>query len=155
VGLDSFLFGDILLVRWSEVALIWCGALAILGLLAWRWQALLLSTLNEELATSAGIRPAKERLILTLALAVAVAVALKVVGALLIGALLIIPAAAARGLARSPEAMALVAAALGAVSALGGLWLSLRLDTPAGPSIVSLSVVFYLAAMGFGRAVRG
>ncbi len=91
--------------------MIWGGAALVLGLLVWRWQALLTSTLNEDLAHASGLNPDRERLVLTLALALVVAVALKVVGALLIAAMLIIPAAAARGLTRSPEAMAGVAVA--------------------------------------------
>jgi zinc transport system permease protein len=77
-----------------------------------------------------------------------VAVALKVVGALLIAAMLIIPAAAARGLTRSPESMAAVAVLIGAAASIGGLALSLWQDTPAGPSIVACAaVVFALSAM--------
>ncbi len=56
-------------------------------------------------------------------------------------------AAAARGLARSPEAMALFATAFGALSVLGGLWLSLRLDTPAGPSIVAAAAVIFALSL--------
>ena len=111
------------------------------ALLAWRWQALLTATLNEDLAHASGLNPDRERLILTLALALVVAVALKVVGALLIAAMLIIPAAAARGLTRSPEAMALVATLIGAAACLGGLQLSLTWDTPAGPSIVAAAAI--------------
>lgn len=129
--LSAWLFGDILAVTGTDLALIW-GAALVAGLLAWRWQALLTTTLNEDLAHSAGLDPNRERLILTLALAVVVAVALKVVGALLIAAMLIVPAAAARGLARSPEGMAAGAVAIGALSSLAGLQLSLWQDTPPG-----------------------
>ena len=87
----------------------------MVALLAWRWARLLTATLSRELAAASGINADREGLVLTLALAVVVAVAFKVVGALLIAAMLIIPAAAARGLARSPEAMA-----LGAVCDRGG-----------------------------------
>jgi len=65
---------------------------------------LLTSTLNEDLAHASGLNPAREGMILTLALAVVVAVAIKVVGALLIAAMLIIPAAAARGWRAAPRA---------------------------------------------------
>ena len=147
VDLNGFLFGDILAVSVSDLAVIWGGAALVLGLLVWRWQALLTTTLNEELATSAGIDPRRERLVLTLALAVVVAVSLKVVGALLIGAMLIIPAAAARGLSRSPEAMAVGAVLIGAFSAVGGLSLSWFADTPAGPSIVSTAAAFYFLSL--------
>ncbi len=155
--LSSWLFGDILAVSRMDLLFIWGGAAAVIGLLVWRWQGLLTSTLNEELAYAAGLKPDVERLILTLALALTVAVAIKVVGALLIAAMLIIPAAAARGLSRTPEVMALLAAAIGAVSALGGLGLSLWEDTPAGPSIIVFAVgIFALVALFGGlRRVSG
>lgn len=144
IDLMSFLFGDILAVDRTDLAVIWAGAALVVGLLIWRWSALLLSTLNAELARAGGIDARREQLILTLALAVVVAVAIKVVGALLIAALLIIPAAAARPLADTPERMALVAAGIGAISALGGLWLAWELDTPAGPSIVCVAAGVFL-----------
>ena len=144
--LSAYLFGDILAVSRTDLALIWGGALAVLALLAWRWQALLTATVNEDLAHAAGIRPDRERLVLVLALALVVAVALKVVGALLIAAMLIIPAAAARSFARTPEAMALIAIGIGAASGLGGLGLSIWQDTPTGPSIVVAAALLFLLA---------
>lgn len=141
--LNSFLFGDILAVGQSDLMLIWTGAVLVLGLLIWRWQRLVTATVNEELAMAAGIDPRIERLVLSLALAVVVALAIRVVGSLLISAMLIIPAATARGMARTPERMAVTAALLAAVSVLSGLWSSLRLDTPAGPSIIAASAAFF------------
>ena len=149
--LSAYLFGDILAVTRGDLALIWGGAGVVAALLAWRWQALLTATLNEDLAHAGGLNPDRERLVLVLAMAVTVAVALKVVGALLIAAMLIIPAAAARGLARSPEGMALGATLLGAVAALAGLQLSLWQDTPAGPSIIVAATVAFVLAALFGR----
>jgi zinc transport system permease protein len=78
---------------------------------------------------------------------VVVAVAIKVVGALLITALLIIPAAAARPLARTPEAMAAMAALIGGSAAVGGLALSYHADTPAGPSIVATALAAFAATL--------
>jgi zinc transport system permease protein len=146
IDLTGYLFGDILAVTRLDLAVIWVGAALVAALLAWRWQRLLTATLNEDLAAAAGIDPARERLILTLTLALLVAVALKVVGALLITALLIVPAAAARAFSRTPEAMAAGAAAVGAAAALAGLGASWRLDTPAGPSIVVTAVLALFAA---------
>jgi zinc transport system permease protein len=150
VDLIGFLFGDILAVARGDLVVIYAGAAAVVGLVVWRWRALLLATLSEDLAASAGIDPRRERLILTLALALLVAVSLKVVGALLVTAMLIVPAAAARAVARSPGAMAVAAAALGALAAVAGLLGSWRLDTPAGPSIVVAAVVLLLAANAVG-----
>jgi zinc transport system permease protein len=154
-SLESFLFGDILAVDGRDLAFIWTGALIVLALLAWRWQRLLTATINPELALAAGINPDRERLILTLALAVVVAVALKVVGALLIAAMLVIPAAAARSLSRGPEQMAALAALIGAAACLAGLGLSLWQDTPAGPSIVAMAALAFAALAGFGRTLDG
>lgn len=154
LDLSSYLFGDILAVSRGDLLLIWCGALLVCGLMAWRWQALLTATLSQDLAHAAGISPRRERYILMLALAVVVAVAIKVVGALLIGAMLIIPPAAARGFARSPEDMALGALAIGMFSALGGLWAAWHLDTPAGPSIVCVAALCFVGTL-FMRAGRG
>jgi zinc transport system permease protein len=151
--LSAWLFGDILAVGWNDLWAIWGGALAVLALLVWRWDALLTSTVNEDLAHAAGLHPGRERLVLTLALALAVAVSIKVVGALLIAAMLIIPAAAARSLARSPEAMAVGAVAIGAVAALAGLLASLWLDTPAGPGIVAVASILF-AGLAVLRPLR-
>ena len=153
-SLESFLFGDILAVNATDLLFIWGGACVVLALLAWRWQRLLTATVNAEVAQAAGINPDRERLILTLALAVVVAVSLKVVGALLIAAMLVIPAAAARSLSRSPEQMAGLAALIGAIACLAGLGLSLLQDTPAGPSIVAMAAAIFAVLAGFGRAVQ-
>lgn len=149
--LSSYLFGDILAVTKADLGFIWGGAALVVALLAWRWQALLTATLNEDLAHASGLNPDRERLVLTIALALVVAVALKVVGALLIAAMLIIPAAAARGIAKTPEAMAAFAILIGAGSSLAGLQLSLWQDTPAGPSIVSAAALIFAASAALGR----
>ena len=149
--LSSYLFGDILAVSKSDLAYIWGGAAVVVGLLAWRWQSLLTATLNEDLAYASGLNPDRERLVLTIALALVVAVALKLVGALLIAAMLIIPAAAARSLARNPESMAALAILFGAGASLAGLQLSLWQDTPAGPSIVSAAAVIFAVSALFGK----
>lgn len=152
VDLDAFLFGDILAVGRGDLGVIWLGALGIIALLAWRWRSLLTATLNADLAAASGISPRREELILAFALAGVVAVAIKVVGALLIGAMLLIPAASARGFARSPETMAIAATLIGTGAALAGLWGSYILDTPAGPSIVSTAALVYpVAAILGGR----
>ncbi|MEM9708998.1 MAG: metal ABC transporter permease [Pseudomonadota bacterium] len=143
IDLMAYLFGDILAVSREDLAVIWGGAAIVVALIAWRWSALLTGTLNEELAYAAGLNPRREQLILTLSLAITVAVAIKVVGVLLIAAMLVIPAAAARSLARTPEAMALIAAGIGAFSAIAGLRGAYVFDTPAGPSIVCVAALAF------------
>lgn len=154
VDLMGYLFGDILAVSRADLAMIWGGTAAILTLVALRWSALLTATVSPDLAIAGGLDPRREQAVLTLALALAIAISMKVVGVLLISALLIIPAAAARSLARGPEAMAVIAAGLGSLAALGGLGLSLLADTPAGPSIVCVAALFFLVSLVFSTSSR-
>ena len=151
VDLAAYLLGDVLAVGRVDLAVIWGGSALVLGLLAWRWSALLTATLGSDLARAEGIDPERERLVLTLALAVVVAVAIQVVGALLVAAMLTVPAAAARPLARTPEGMAALAAGFGATSALGGLGGAVALDTPAGPTMVCVAALIFGAANAVGR----
>ncbi|THH37174.1 hypothetical protein E4Z66_09610 [Aliishimia ponticola] len=147
IDLMAYLFGDILAVSKGDIALIWGGGALVVALLFWRWQALLTATLNPDLAIAAGLDPRREQLVLTLTLALVVAMAIKVVGVLLIAALLLIPAATARPFARTPETMAALAAGIGVLAALGGLRASWVFDTPAGPSIVCAAAALFLLSV--------
>ncbi|WP_296764826.1 metal ABC transporter permease [Sediminimonas sp.] len=151
IDLMAYLFGDILSVSRVDLGVIWGGAALVVGLIAWRWSALLTATLDPDLARAAGVEPRREGLVLMLALAVVVAVAIKVVGALLITAMLIIPAATARPYARTPEAMAVLATLIAMAAAAGGLFASYRFDTPTGPTIVCVvASLFALSSLATG-----
>ena len=152
VDLDTYLFGDVLTVSQTDLAVIWGGAAMVVGVLALRWSRMLTATVSPDLAYAAGIDPRREQLILTLLLAGVVAVSIKVVGALLITALLIIPAAAARNLSRTPEAMAVIAVVCGIIAALGGVGLSFTLNTQAGPSIVCTAAALFVLSLLRRRA---
>jgi len=149
IDVMACLFGDILSVSRGDLGIIWGGAAIVLALVWWRWSLLLTATLDADLARADGIDPRREELILTIALAIVVAVAIKVVGALLITALLIIPAATARPFARTPEAMAFIAAALAVAAAWAGLRASYALDTPTGPTIVCASAILFAGSSIF------
>lgn len=144
IDLMAYLFGDILAVGKTDLMIIWAGVALVLLMVGYRWSALLLSTLNPELALASGISPRREQLVLTVALAIVVAVAIKVVGVLLIAAMLIIPAASARRFSRTPEAMALMAAIIGASGNVAGLALSYHFDSPTGPTIVCVVAAMFV-----------
>lgn len=146
IDLFAFLFGDILAVRAVDLYAIWGAAGAALAALVWLWRPMLAATLHDELARIDGVRVDAVNLVLMLLLALVIAVAGRMVGILLVVALLVIPAAAARRFARTPEQMALGAAAAGAVSVAAGLWGSFRWDTPTGPSMVVAAGLICLLA---------
>ena len=147
VDLLGFLFGDILATTKSDLAMIWCGGLAVLITLIKIWRPLFAATVSYELAAAEGTRPNFTNIVFTVLLAAVIAVSMKIVGVLLITALLIIPAAAARRFSASPEQMALIAIIIGICSVWLGLWGSLEWDTPAGPSIVVAALVCFILSI--------
>jgi len=136
VDLMGFLFGDILAVSHLDLAVIYMGGTIVITVLFFIWRTLFAATVNLDLAEAEGLRPDRANVVFMLLMAVVIAISMKIVGVLLITALLIIPAATARQLARGPEQMAVFAATLGAIAVVAGLFGSLEWDTPSGPSIV-------------------
>lgn len=152
VDLMGYLFGDILAVSRQDLLWLAAGGLVV-GLTLWKlWHPLLSMAVHEELAAAEGVDRERTRAVFVLLLALVVAIAMKIVGVLLTVAFLIIPAAAARPMASTPERMVVYAAAAGAIGVAGGLGLSLSLDTPGGPSIVV--VLALLAGLSLVRAAR-
>ena len=147
VDLMGFLFGDILAVSNVDVLLVWAGGAVVLAGVVARWRPLLAATVSTEIAEAEGLRPERARIAFMLLMAAVIAIAMKVVGILLITALLVVPAATARRFAATPEAMAVLAALIGAVAAVAGLAGSLAWDTPSGPSIVVAALVLFLASL--------
>ncbi len=149
IDISTYLLGDLLSTNLNDVILIYSLAL-IIGLTVWRFWRLFLSVIvNEPLAIVEGVPVKSIRLLLLVLLALTIAVAIKIVGVLLITALLIIPAAASRYLSRSPEQMVLWSGIIGSISVVGGLASSFFWDTPAGPSIVVCASSLFLLALIF------
>ncbi len=147
IDLMGLLFGDILAVSTRDIMVIWIGGALVLAVLAAIWRPLFAATVNRELAEAEGMNPDRANMIFMLLLAAVIAIAMKIVGVLLITAMLIIPAATARRFAAGPEQMALLAALTGTGAVIGGLFGSLQWDTPSGPSIVVAALVLFVAAM--------
>jgi zinc transport system permease protein len=144
----GFLFGDILAISTTDLYWIFLGGAVALAALVSIWRPLLSLSVHEDLAAAEGTATEGVKLVFVVVLALVVAIAIKIVGALLTIAFLIMPAAAARPLARTPEAMAVVAAAFGILAVAAGLFMSVTLDTPAGPSIVLvLAALFALSIL--------
>jgi zinc transport system permease protein len=151
IDLEAVLFGDITSITSGDLVWIFAGGATGLVVLGALWKHLLAMTIHEEMAMIEGAPVALVRIVFMLTLAVVVGVALKVVGALLIVSLLIIPAAAARRLTTGPEAMAAIAALIGVVSVLGGLQAHVAWEIPAGPAVVVVAVVIFGITFGAGR----
>jgi len=154
IDLMAYLFGDILAVTTQDILIIYAGGAVAVAVLALIWTRLLADTVSFDLARAEGLRPEAARFIFMLLVAAVVAMTMKVVGILLITALLIIPGAAARNFSTTPEGMAAIAAGIGVVGVVTGLHGSLYFDTPAGPTIVVAALVLFIASMGLGAFMR-
>ncbi|MBO23433.1 MAG: hypothetical protein CMM26_13820 [Rhodospirillaceae bacterium] len=147
VDLLSFLFGDILAVSVTDLVVIYVGGATVTLVLVFIWRALFAATVSFDVAEAEGMRPDRANVVFILLMATVIAISMKIVGVLLITALLIIPAATARRMARGPEAMALIAVVIGVVSVIAGLFASLEWDTPSGPTIVVAALILFLLAL--------
>lgn len=146
INLMSYLFGDLLAVDQSDLILMYGSVAVILLVFSQILSPLISISVNEELARIDGVAVERIRFVFMILLALVIAVALKVVGILLITALLIIPAATARLYSKSPRQMVLVSVFIAIAAVVLGLMSSLNWDFPAGPAIVvSASFLFFMS----------
>jgi len=151
--LMGLLFGDILAVTLEDIFIIWFGGLIILGILYYIWKSIFAATVNYDLAAAEGMKPDLSNFIFTLLLAGVIAISIKMIGALLITGLLLIPAATARSLSSNPRQMVILSILVGIISVILGLFSSLELNTASGPSIiVAALVLFILSLISFKRS---
>ena len=139
----GLLFGDILAVNQNDLLLIWIGGAFILLILKFIWKPLFASTVNHELAEAEGMEPNKFNAIFTVLMAAVIAISIKIVGLLLITGMLIMPAAMGRNLSNNPQQMVKLSVIGGLLSVIIGLFSSLELNTPSGPSIITAALILF------------
>lgn len=154
VDLLGYLYGDILAVNETDLAWIYGLDILVLLVLTKLWRSLLSMTVHEDLARVEGVSIAKVKWTLMIMMALVFAIAMKLIGILLITALLIIPASGARQFAKTPEQMAILASILGMIAVLAGILVSVYWDWPTGPAIVVMSAVIFVVSWGGKFLVR-
>ena len=147
VDLMSLLFGDLLSVTVDDLWIIYVVAASVLVLLLLLWKPLINITVHAELASVEGVNGSVVRTALMLITALVIAIAMKIVGVLLITALLIIPAATARRISSTPEQMAVMASLVAMLTVVMGLAMSWYSDAPAGPSVVVCAALLFLLSL--------
>lgn len=153
INLMSYLFGDLLAVSLFDITLMFSGAVIILLIFSRILAPLISMSVNEELARVDGVPVEKIRFIFMILLALVIALALKVVGILLITALLIIPAATARLFSHSPKQMVYLSVVVAILAVVVGLFSSLSWDVPTGPAIVVSAALLFFVSRIFSRAL--
>ncbi|WP_111861475.1 zinc ABC transporter permease subunit ZnuB [Acinetobacter sp. CFCC 10889] len=139
----SYLFGDLLTIEWSDLPVFIAIIIAALAVLFRYWQAQIQIAIDPDIAVSEGINAKWQRLIFMLLLALFTVLALRAVGSLLMGALLVIPALTARLVSHSPKQMVIAAFIIAQIGVTVGLWSSAGLNISTGLSIVlTMSILF-------------
>jgi zinc transport system permease protein len=153
---ESAMFGSLLTVTDGDLALLVFAGILVCVLLAREYNGLLLDSLSPPLASVEKIDSAYIEYLFAVLLTVAIVVSLKVIGALLVEALVVVPAAAARNLARSTRAYLLWSIGIAFLAGAGGLGISTRLLVPTGGAVVlALSLLFFVTlAVGALRLRR-
>ncbi len=154
IDLFSYLFGNILAISNAEVIASIVLSFALLAVVFLFYHELLAVTFDEESARTSGVRTRTINTILVLLTALTVVLAMRVVGILLISALLILPAVTALQMSRSFAATMVWAAAMGTLSVILGIFLSFAADIPAGATIVILNFIFFVLAFFSRRFTR-
>ena len=148
-SLDSYLFGAISTTTDTDVMVFAALALVVVGV-TWALRPRLFAVANdEEYARATGMRVTALNITLAILTAVTVVVAMRVVGLLLISALMIVPNATAQLVARSFRSAIRIAVVIGVVCSVGGVTMSYYLDTPAGGTIVLLAIALFLLAASY------
>ncbi len=147
--LIGYLFGDLLALNWSDLPILLIAITAGVTILAWNWKFQLRLAIDPDMAASEDVHAGGQRLIFMLILALFTVLALKAVGTLLMGALLVIPALTARLWARSPYHMVGLAFIFAQIGIAGGLWGSVWLNIATGAAIVLvMAIVFGVLFVG-------
>jgi zinc transport system permease protein len=145
---DSILFGDIL--GTSPMDMIWLLGIGVFvaGMCYLNWRQWLLLTLDEDLAQTSGVPVTRHRMLFIGVIALVIAIGMKIIGALLLPALLILPAATVSRISKTPEQMVLLSIAFLLICYFLGFYLSFEFDSPTGPTIVVVSTLVFLGCVG-------
>ena len=152
---SSYLIGDILTVQPQELLLLLFILIAVVLVWIFGYNRLLLTSLNEDLAAGKNIRVQRINRLFAIVLAVIVTISIKWVGMLIINSLLVLPAAAARNLAKNSATYHGLSVGISLVSGVSGLILSYYWGIATGGTIVLMAAVIFFATFLFSRLRRG
>ncbi len=146
-ALEAALFGDITKVDLTYAVIAVAVSLVVVFLTRFIYRKIVLGLISEELAISKGINVARTNLLYLLLVSVTVAIGIQVTGTLLVGFLVVTPAAAARIVSMNLSRYFVLSAIFGAISAISGIALSSSLNILPGPLVVISGVVIFVVAL--------
>jgi len=151
---EAVMFGSLLTVTDTDLALLVGIGAVVAVVLAWIYNRLLLDSVDASLARVNGVPSALVDYVFVLLLTAAVVVSLKIIGALLVEAMVVVPAAAARNLARTTRSYLCLSVAVALLAGIGGLFLSSQMLVPSGGAVVLAMSALFFVTLGIGALRR-
>jgi zinc transport system permease protein len=151
---EAILFGSLLTVTDTDLVLLGAASVGVAFLVFRQYNDLLLDSLSPQLATARGINSAFLDYGFALVLTIAILVSLKMIGALLVEALIIVPAAAARNIATGTRSYLMWSVIVAFVAGAGGLLISMRVLVPTGGAVVLAASVIFFVTLAVGALRR-
>lgn len=152
---ESVLFGSLLTVTDGDLLLLVAVGAIVFALLIRQYNKLLLDSLSPPLAAVSGTNSAWMEYFFAVLLTVSIVVSLKIIGALLVEALVVVPAAAARNVARSTRSYLAWSVGVAFLAGAGGLGISTKLLVPTGGAVVLAVSAIFFVTLAAGRLLRG
>lgn len=153
--IQAVMFGDILTVTDGDLILLLVIAVGVTGVLARFYNPILFGALNSSLAQASGVDVAALEYLFVVLLTLAIVASLKIIGAFLVAALVVVPAAAAKNLAQSMRGYLIWSVGIATAGSVGGLVLSDRFPVPSGGAIVLVLSILFFATLGIGALRKG
>ncbi|MGZ6276436.1 MAG: metal ABC transporter permease [Syntrophales bacterium] len=154
IDLFSYLFGSILSISETEVFISIGLSVFVILMIIFYYNELMSITFDEDSAKASGIKTESINTMFVLLTAVTVVLSMKVVGIMLISALLIFPTVTALQIARSFKAVMLIASLSAMISVVSGIVVSFSLDLPTGATIVLINFIFFLTGLAYRRIIK-
>jgi zinc transport system permease protein len=152
--IQAYLFGDILAVGDQDVmfaAILFGGV--FLGVF-WKLSPLTLLSAHEEMAFVCGVKVKALNYLFIVVLTITVALSIRLLGIILVTALLVVPPSAARNISHNLRQQILYSLAIGLIGGILGIWLSYQLNVPCGPAIVLSSIALFVATLAIGKVIN-
>lgn len=147
INLEAILFGDLLAISIGDLKVLLITTMVLLACLIGQWRSFVAVSVSREIAQAEGIEVRKAQFSMYAMIALLVAIMIKVMGVLLIAAMLVIPTTSARLFSRGPEQMVVISGIFGLGALFGGLAGSYQFDWQTGPSIVVCATLLLLVSL--------
>ena len=152
--IHSYLFGDILAVANQDVLFAAILFALVFAAIFWKLSQLTLLSAHEEMAFVCGISVKALNYLFILGLTVTVAMSIRLLGIILVTALLVVPPAAARNISRNLRQQIIYSLVIGLLAGVVGIIASFQFDLPSGPAIVLTAIALFVVTLALGKFLR-